>query len=75
MIITDQTIIDYVAYCPSCGFDLDFGVVRHQGDMRCVSASCPSCSRKWSMIFDIDVSGTFGVMSFQCDNGDREIEI
>jgi hypothetical protein len=31
------------------------------------------CHRSWSTVFDLDVSGTFGVMSFQCDNGDRII--
>ncbi len=61
----------YVAFCPSCGQPLAFSPGCLHGDNYSVSAGCPACSKRWSMIFDIDPSGTFGVMSFQCDNEDR----
>lgn len=61
----------YVSYCPSCGNKLSFGIPHRNNHLESVQANCPSCKRQWSMIFDLDESGTFGVMSFQCDNNDR----
>lgn len=69
--MNQETLKEYVAHCPSCGGKLKFGKMTEVPDMSAVSAQCPSCERKWSMVFDIDRSGTFGVMSFQCDNEDR----
>lgn len=72
-----QQMRDYIAYCPSCGHRLVFGKMGYHGDMRCCPGFCnhAPCKRRWSFLFDVDPSGTFGVMSFQCDNKDRVMEV
>lgn len=67
---TTETLTSYVAHCPSCGQRLRFAPGRTEPSMESVSGECP-CGKRWSFIFDLDPSGTFGVMSFQCDNEDR----
>ncbi len=71
---SNQTLRDYIAYCPSCGYMLVFGVIGYHGDTRCFRGQCIQCRRIWSMLFDLDPSGTFGVQGFQCDNVDRIME-
>lgn len=69
----DTVLCSYVGYCPSCGASLTFGPMGHYRDTNACRGTCPSkkCKRSWSFVFDLDNSGTFGVMSFQCDNEDR----
>jgi predicted RNA-binding Zn-ribbon protein involved in translation (DUF1610 family) len=71
MLTPTEILQAYVTYCPSCGNLLQFDPPYRDDRMESVQAKCPSCGRQWSMIFDLDDSGTFGVMSFQCDNQDR----
>jgi hypothetical protein len=68
---SDVQIKQYVGYCPACGGQLKFGGVGHYGDMRACQGTCTSCRSKWSFTFDLDKSGTFGVVGLQCDNEDR----
>jgi len=65
----------YSGHCPSCGSALKFEPPYRDDGLEVVQATCTKadCKRKWSMVFDLDVSGTFGVVSFQCDNEDRII--
>jgi hypothetical protein len=65
---------EYVAYCPSCGNKVEFIRSTNYIDNYCMEGTCTNekCKKKWSYIFEIDKSGTFGVMSFQCNNEDRE---
>ena len=70
MIIQDIELQKYVAYCPSCWQLLTFTPPYRCDSMECVTGIC-QCGKRWSFIFDLDKSGTFGVMSFQCDNEDR----
>lgn len=65
------TRLAYVAHCPSCGHKLVFAFVHADSAYESVRGVCHMCSKRWSFLFDLDKSGTFGVMSFQCDNGDR----
>jgi hypothetical protein len=60
----------YVAFCPSCSKPLEFETPYRDDHLESVTGSC-QCGKRWSFIFDLDESGTFGVMSFQCDNRDR----
>lgn len=73
---SDQQLNNYVGHCPSCGTRLRFEKMGHYGDIRASQGCClnPNCGRRWSFTFDIDPSGTFGVVSFQCDNEDRIME-
>jgi hypothetical protein len=66
-----ETLYAYAAFCPSCGRKMAFEPTYHDPRMEAAQATCP-CGKRWSMVFDIDPSGTFGVVSFQCDNGDRD---
>src|SRR5438876_1075795 len=70
---TSKKLQDYAAHCPSCGSRLRFAAPLRAGHVEAVQARCshPVCRRRWSLVFDLDPSGTFGVMSFQCDNEDR----
>lgn len=63
-----QSRLDYIAYCPTCG-----GLTEAQdaSDFPSVRSTCPDCSRRWCYVFQEDESGTFGVIGFQCDSGDR----
>jgi hypothetical protein len=63
---------NYVAHCASCGLKLKFFASSMGDSIEEMEAEC-SCGKKWSFIFHKDKSGTFGVMAFQCDNGDRII--
>lgn len=67
---SDKELQEYIAHCASCGQRMKVGPVGHYGDINACHCACP-CGREWSMTFDMDSSGTFGVMAFQCDNGDR----
>ncbi len=60
----------YAGHCPTCGSRMVFSPPYRNGHVESVRANCP-CGKQWSMVFDLDDSGTFGVMSFQCDSGDR----
>lgn len=66
----EKKLEEYVAFCATCGGKVDFG--RHFR-LRTIDAVTGECDRghRWSFVFDMDESGTFGVMSFQCDNKDR----
>lgn len=68
-----KTLQTYVAHCPSCGVPLRFAKAFRAGNTEGVQGTCTDlgCGRRWSLVFDLDPSGTFGVMSFQCDNEDR----
>ena len=68
-----STLQKYAGFCPACGKKLVFAEPYCEETMESVSARCSSCGKKWSLIFDLDKSGTFGVVSFQCDNADRII--
>lgn len=73
MAADSATLQRYAGYCPSCGTGLAFSPPYRDDRVESVQATCtsPTCGRRWSMLFDLDFSGTFGVMSFQCDNEDR----
>lgn len=74
--VTTQTLQEYAAYCPSCGQRLYFHNPLRADNLEAVQARCwnGDCMRRWSMVFDMDASGTFGVTSFQCDNEDRVMD-
>lgn len=75
--VSSRNLQSYVAFCPSCGRKLRFEPSTKIEDMEAIQGVCSpvsghsACGKKWSFVFDIDPSGTFGVMSFQCDNEDR----
>jgi hypothetical protein len=71
--ISSEKLQAYVGYCPSCGSKLRFNTPYRNYNVESVHAKCTSmfCKKEWAIIFDLDESGTFGVMSFQCDNQDR----
>lgn len=68
-----QTLRAYAGHCPSCGRHLSFNPPLAYGAMKATTGTCP-CGRKWSMVFDIDKSGSFGVTGYQCDNEDRILD-
>lgn len=61
---------EYVAYCATCGDKLLFEGRETPEELRGI---CQRCGNKWLFLFDNDPDGKFGVISFQCDNEDRNI--
>lgn len=68
-----NTLRSYAGHCPSCGRRLSFDPPLVYMNVEATTGICP-CGRRWSMTFDVDKSGTFGVLGYQCDNGDRIME-
>ncbi len=69
---TPRSLQEYVAHCATCGQKIKFREVPQEG-LEGMQGACDK-GHKWWFCFDIDKSGTFGVMSFQCDNGDRVMD-
>jgi hypothetical protein len=63
--------LDYIAFCPSCGNPT---VAQDTTDFPSVRSQCSQCLLRWVYVFQVDKSGTFGVIGFQCDNNDRIID-